>query len=120
MTLVEVLVAMLLLTTVVLALGSFTAKFAMATGQARLVIAANEIAAMRLDAIRTQPTYASLDFLADSVTVRRDFTDFAMTTKVLRVGGSPKDSVDYRLVTVLVAHPSLRKIVSKTSAVAAF
>lgn len=120
MTLVEVVVAMLLLTTVVLALGNFTARFAIASGQARLVIAANEIATMRLDAIRTQPTYSSIDLLADSVKVTRDFTDFGMRTTVLRVGGAPTDSVDYRLVTVSVTHPSMRRTVSKTTAVAAF
>lgn len=120
MSLLEVVVALLLLGSVILALGSFTAKFAMASGQARLVIAANEIASMRLDAIRSQPSYSSIDLLADSVKVSRDFTDFGMRTTVKRIGGSPADSVDYRVVTVKVTHESMRMRVLKTTAVAAF
>lgn len=120
MTLVEVIVAMLLLTSVVLALGNFTARFAMASSQARLTIAANEIAAMRLDAIRTQPTYSSIDLIADSQKVNRDFTSFGMRTFVLRQGGAPADSVDYRLVTVRVTHPGMLTPVTRTTAVAAF
>lgn len=120
MTLVEVMVAMLLLTTVILGLGVFTARFAMANGQARLIVAANEIAGQRLDAIRTQPTYASIDLLSDSVKVSRDFTDYSVVTRVRRVGGTPIDSVDYRLMTVIVTNPSMKKTVMKTTALAAF
>lgn len=120
MSLVEVMVALLLLTTVILGLGRFTAQFAIAAGQTRLTIAANEIAAARLDAIRTQPTYAAVGALVESTTVKRDYTTFTRVTRVRRVGGQPTDSVDYRLVTVRVTHPALRKLVYKTTAVAAF
>jgi HAMP domain-containing protein len=120
MSLVEVIVAMLLLTGVVLGLGGFMAKFSAANAQARLVIAANEIAAMRLDAIRTQSTYSSIALLADSTLVTRDYTNFGMRTRVKRIGGQPADSVDYRIVSVYVTHPGMRKTVTKTTAVAAF
>jgi Tfp pilus assembly protein PilV len=120
MSLIEVMVALLLLTGVILALGKFTAQFAMAAGQTRLIIAANEIAAARLDAIRTQPTYAAVGALAESTTVTRDYTTFTRITRVRQVGGQPTDSVDYRLVTVRVTHPAMRKQVYKTTAVAAF
>lgn len=120
MTLAEVIVAMVILTGVLLALGSFTVRFAQASGQARLVIAANELAARRLDAVRTQPTYLSVAALTGGRTVKSDFTTFAESTKVVRVGGAPTDSVDYMLVTVRVRHPSMRRVVSKTTAVAAF
>ncbi|HEX5971033.1 MAG TPA: prepilin-type N-terminal cleavage/methylation domain-containing protein [Gemmatimonadaceae bacterium] len=120
MTLAEVIVAMVILTGVLLALGSFTVRFAQASGQARLVIAANELAARRLDAVRTQPTYLSVAALAGGRSVQSDFTTFAESTKVVRVGGAPTDSVDYMLVTVRVRHPSMRRVVSKTTAVAAF
>jgi Tfp pilus assembly protein PilV len=120
MTLAEVIVAMVILTAVLLALGSFTVKFAQASGQARLTIAANEIAARRLDAVRTQPTYLSVAGLAGGRTITSDFTTFAESTRVVRVGGAPTDSVDYMLVTVRVRHPAMRRVVSKTTAVAAF
>jgi prepilin-type N-terminal cleavage/methylation domain-containing protein len=123
MTLVEVVIAMLILTGVILALGAFTARFAQASGQVHLVIGANEIAATRLDAVRTQPDYSAIDTLASKSgpdTVKSDFTKFARKTEVTRVGGAPKDSVDYKIVTVTVTHPSMKKSVSKTTAVAAF
>jgi len=120
LTLAEVMVAMMLLTTVMLALGAFTARFAMANGQARLTITANEIAGTKLDRIRTTPSYAAIDLLADSVKVTKDFTDFSMVTKVKRVGGTPADSTDYRLMTVIVSHPAMKKQVMKTTALAAF
>lgn len=118
--LVEVIVAMMLLTTVVLALGSFTMKLARANGQAHLVIAANEIASQRLDEARQQPTYSSISLLAESTSVTYDFLKFGRQTVVQRIGGAPTDSVDYRLITVIVSHPSMTKAVSKTTAIAAF
>lgn len=118
--LIEVIVALMLLTAVVLALGGFTAKFAQANSQAHLVIAANEIAAQRLDEVRQQPTYAAIDLLKDSAGIRYDFQTFGRQTIVKRIGGATTDSADYRLVTVLVTHPSMKKMVSKTTAVAAF
>ena len=120
LTLAEVMVAMVLLTSVILALGAFTAKFAMASSQARLTINANELAGQKLDQVRTQPTYSSIDLLADSVKVTRDYTDFTVVTKVRHVGGTPADSMDYRIMSVAVTHPAMKKRVYKSTAVAAF
>jgi type II secretory pathway pseudopilin PulG len=120
MTLVEVVVALLILTGVVLVLGGFSAKFAQASSQAHLVISANEAAATRLDAVRQQPTYASLDTMAHTDTITSDFTKYVMKTQVVRIGGAVTDSVDYRIVTVTVTHPAMKKVVAKTLAVAAW
>lgn len=120
MTLVEIIVAMMLLVGVVLVLGGFSAKFAQATGQAHFVVAANEIAATRLDAVRQQPTYAAIDTMVRTDTVKADFSAYTMKTQVVRIGGAITDSVDYKLVTVTVKHPAMRKTVTKTTAMAAF
>jgi prepilin-type N-terminal cleavage/methylation domain-containing protein len=125
MSLVEVIVAMIILTGVLLVLGAFSAKFAQANGQAHLIITANEIATARLDEIRTQPTYASLNALASPVatpdSIRTDNTTFVRRTFVRRVGGiAATDSVDYKLMTVTVSHPSMKKVISKTTAIAAY
>ena len=120
MTLVEVIVAMMLLVTVILVLGSFSAQFAQATGQAHLIVEANELAATRLDAVRQQPTYAAIDSLAHTDTVKADFSAYQVKTQMLRVGGGVTDTVDYKLVTVTVTHPAMRKTITKTTAVAAF
>lgn len=120
MSLVEVIVAMMLLVGVVLVLGGFSAQFARATAQAHLIVLANELAASRLDAVRQQPTYAALDSLATTDTVKADFSQYAVKTLLLRVGGGVTDSVDYKIVTVTVTHPAMKKTVTKTTAVAAF
>jgi prepilin-type N-terminal cleavage/methylation domain-containing protein len=124
MSLVEVLVAMVILTGVLLTLGNFSARFAQANGQAHLTITANEIAASRLDEIRTQPTYAALDSLATvgkADTVRKDNTAFARVTKIIRVGSAlAADSTDYKMMTVIVSHPAMKTPVSKSTAIAAF
>jgi type II secretory pathway pseudopilin PulG len=121
MTLVEVIVAMMLLVGVVLVLGGFSAKFAMASNQAHLVVLANEMAATRLDAVRQQPSYLAIDTLVHANdSVKADASWYHLQTQVVRIGGATTDSVDYKLVTVTVTHPAMRKIVTKTTAVAAF
>jgi type II secretory pathway pseudopilin PulG len=121
MTLVEVIVAMFILTGVILVLGGFSAGFARANAQAHLVISANEIAAARLDEARTQPSYSALEALADSSDIASDNTVFTRVTTVRRVGSNTPQSVeDYRLVTVRVTHPAMRRVVSKTTAITAF
>lgn len=120
MTLVEVIVAMLLLVTVILVLGGFSAKFAQASGQAHLIVLANELAATRLDAVRQQPTYAAIDSLVGVFAVKSDFSVDTVRTQMIRIGGAITDSVDYKLVTVTVTHPAMRKTVTKTTAIAAF
>jgi hypothetical protein len=111
---------MLILTGVLLALGGFTAKYAQASSQAHLVINANELAARRLDAVRTQPTYLAVAALKGARTVTSDFLTYSESTKVVRIGGAATDSMDYMLITVKVSNPSMRRAVTKTTAVAAF
>jgi prepilin-type N-terminal cleavage/methylation domain-containing protein len=120
MTLIEVVMAMAILVGVILVLGGFSFKFSRATGQAHLVITANEIAASRMDMVRQQQTYDAVALLAqtDSV-VYKDFTTFNMRTDVSRVGNATSTQ-DYRYVTVTVTHPSMTKVISKTTAIAAF
>ncbi|MEO5815483.1 MAG: hypothetical protein ABIT20_09415 [Gemmatimonadaceae bacterium] len=120
MTLVEVIVAMMLLVGVVLVLGGFSAKFAQASNQAHLVVLANEMAATRLDAIRQQPSYASVDTLVQTDTVMADVSAYTVRTQMVRIGGAVTDSVDYKMFTVTVTHPAMKKVVTKTTAIAAF
>jgi prepilin-type N-terminal cleavage/methylation domain-containing protein len=124
MSLIEVMVAMIILTGVLLVLGGFSAKFSQASAQVHLVITANEIAASRLDEIRSQSSYDALDSLGYKTagdTIVANQTKFLRITTVLHKGGvTSKDSTDYKIVTVAVSHPAMRKVVSKTTAMAAF
>ncbi|MEO8623636.1 MAG: hypothetical protein ABI625_21335, partial [bacterium] len=94
--------------------------FARATAQAHLIVLANELAATRLDAVRQQPTYAAIDSLVRTDTVKADYSSYAVRTQMIKIGGGVTDTVDYKLVTVTVTHPAMKKTVTKTTAVAAF
>jgi len=118
-TLIEVIVAILLLSGVLLVLGGFSFKFARATGQAHLVITANEIAASRIDQVKQQKTYDAVALLAGDSIVAKDFTNFQMHTDVARIGAATLTQ-DLRYVTVTISHPSMTKVISKTTAIAAF
>jgi prepilin-type N-terminal cleavage/methylation domain-containing protein len=119
MTLIEVIMAMAILVGVILVLGGFSFKFARATGQAHLVITANEIAATRIDAVKQQQTYDKVDLLKGDTLYFKDFTTFNVHTDVLRIGGAAATQ-DFRYVTVTVKNPSMTKVISKTTAIAAF
>ena len=86
MSLVEVIVAMMLLVGVVLVLGGFSAQFARATAQAHLIVTANELAATRLDAVRQQPSYSAIDSLVRVDTVKADYASYSQRTQMLRIG----------------------------------
>lgn len=111
---------MMILVGVLFTLGGFTMKYAQTSAQARLTITANELAAQRLDAVRSQPSYSAIALLAGTATAKADYTTYGVTTTVRRVGGAVTDSVDYQVVTVTITHPAMRKPVAKTTAIAAF
>lgn len=125
MTLIEVMFAMIILTGVLLVLGAFSAKFSQANGQSHLVITANEIAAARMDEIKTQPTYLALDSLQTPAgkvdSIPKDNTWFVRITKMRQVGSSDvKDSVDYKIMTVFVSHAQMKRTITKSTAIAAY
>ena len=70
--------------------------------------------------MRQQPTYAAIDSLVGVFAVKSDFSVDTVRTQMIRIGGAITDSVDYKLVTVTVTHPAMRKTVTKTTAIAAF
>ena len=125
MTLVEVVVAMFILTGVLLSLGSFSLRFAQANSQAHLVITANEIAASRLDEVHMQPTYAAVTAMATPAgtpdLINADNVVFRRATSVKQFGGTATtDSINYKAVTVVVTQQVMKKVVSKTTAIAAW
>jgi prepilin-type N-terminal cleavage/methylation domain-containing protein len=124
MSLIEVIVALLILSGVLLALGGFTAKFAQASSQAHMIILANELAVKRLDEVRQQPNYLAILNMGTSPQNTRprqaDFMTFTESTYVTRTGGGVKDLVDYMTVTAVIKHKGMKKRITKTTAMAAF
>jgi len=121
MTLVEIIVAMGLLVGVLLAMAAFSAALARTTGTARLTATATQLVADRIETVKSSPRYTAIEslYVATENPVS-GFPQFRRTTAVRRVGGQPTDSIDYKIVTVDVSHPSLAKAVRKTTIIAPY
>lgn len=121
MTLMEVMVALILLAGVLLSLGKFSAGMARTTGTARLLATATQLVSDRIGIVKGAPRYSAIEslYVATEVSVA-GFTDFKRTTMVKRIGGMPTDSIDYKIVTVEVSNASLSKPVRKSTVIAPF
>ncbi len=121
--LVEVIVALGLLTVVLLGLALFVSNMAHNTSDSRLLGTASELAANRIETIKGSTNYASIDSFAvteNNIQGSPTFAGFVRRTYVRHVGGAVSDSVDYRIVTVVVSYPAMPDTVKKTTAIAAF
>ena len=121
--LVEVIVALTILTGSLLGLSLFVARMAHSTTNARILSTATELAADRLEQVKSATTYGAIDSLyaiTESSIPGPDYVNFSRQTLVQHVGGRVTDSVDYRIITVVVSHPSLSPSLRKTTSIAAF
>jgi prepilin-type N-terminal cleavage/methylation domain-containing protein len=118
--LVEVIVALGILTAALLALALFVSRMAHTTSDARLLGTASDLVASRIETIKSSTDYASIDTFAVTESSIPKYTGFTRKTMVKHVGGAVTDSVDYRIITVIVSNPAMSKSVEKTTAIAAF
>jgi len=121
-TLIEVLVATMVLGGSLLGLATFAVKFARATSSSGISQKATELAVERIEGIvRTKPSYVGIDSTAASETLTGVNAGYTRTTAVTRVGGRAGiDPMDYKVVTVTVNHARLYRPVQKTVVIAAF
>ncbi|MGH7668840.1 MAG: type IV pilus modification PilV family protein [Gemmatimonadaceae bacterium] len=123
-TLVEVVVAMLILGSALLGMALFVSGMAHSASDSRLLGTANELAADRIETIKTSTSYATLatDFQGTETSIPgSDYTGFTRQTIIKHLGGSsPSDSVDYMVVTVIVFNPAISDTVRKTTVIASF
>jgi prepilin-type N-terminal cleavage/methylation domain-containing protein len=120
MTLIETLIAVVILGTALIGLGDFMAHFAHATKVAALQQRGLDLATDRIDSVQHAPTYLSIDTMAATENVAIDSTVFKRQTIVQHIGGGPTDTLDYRAVTVSVTLPTVAKPVRKTVLIASF
>jgi len=121
MTLVEVVVAMMLLGGVLLGLGSFTMQMSQAASRARLRAVAAQLASDRLETVKGAPRYSAIDSMYVATEASVDgHPGYTRQTMVTHVGGAAQDSVDYRIVTVEVRNAQLPTPVRKTTIIAPF
>ena len=119
-TLVEVVVASVILTAALLAMAGFTVKYQQSDSKARMLSRAQQLANERLERVRTATPYSAIDTMASTESALNTAPGFSRVTQVSRIGGTAADTVDYKVVTVRVELPGGRGAVAKTSFVGAF
>jgi prepilin-type N-terminal cleavage/methylation domain-containing protein len=119
-TLVEVVVASVILTAALLAMAGFTVKYQQSDAVARMRVRAQQLANERLELVRSTTPYIALDTMVATESTMSLAPGYSRVTQVSRVGGTPTDTVDYKVVTVKVNLPGGRGTIAKTSFVGAF
>jgi prepilin-type N-terminal cleavage/methylation domain-containing protein len=123
LTLAEVLIALVILSTALVGMARFLWAFGHTTKNVSNTQRALDLISNRLDSVTRQPDYAGIDSmgsaggLAQSITI--DSTTYTRKTYITHTGGSPTDTVDFKTITVSVAQPSFTQAVEKTTIVAA-
>lgn len=121
LSLVEVIVALVILAGVILGLAMFSVRLAQATSTSRLRITAAQLAADRLEAIKGAPRYTAIESLyVATENAIPGYPQYTRQTWVHRVGGSLADTIDYKIVTVQVTHAQMSGNVRKTTVIAPF
>lgn len=119
-TMIEVIVASVILGAALLAMAGFTVRYQQVDSNARVVNRAQQAANERLETVRTAQPYLSLDTMATTESTVAGYPGYVRTTAVTRIGGGAADTVDYKIVTVRVLTPGAPRYATKTSIVGAF
>ena len=117
MTLIEVMIALVILTGALLGMGKFITSFSHATSDGALSSVASDLVLDRLETIKGSNSYALLDsYNATELTIP-GFTGYKRVTQVTRTLNA---TADYKAVTVTVSNPGLNTPVKKSTIIAAF
>jgi prepilin-type N-terminal cleavage/methylation domain-containing protein len=118
-TLIEIMIALVLLTIVILGLATATATVIHVVTLSDRNTAAIQLADGRVEEIQMDPNYNGLDSLyAGTESSFPDLPGYTRETRFVRVGGLGQ-SQDYKKITVTVTGPGLSDPVSRTITVAA-
>jgi prepilin-type N-terminal cleavage/methylation domain-containing protein len=118
-TLIEVMVALVILSFVILGLTTATASFIHVVVLDQQRATAIQLAEGRIDRIQMDPVYANLESAyAGTETTFPGVSGYTRVTTVAHVGGLGQTQ-DYKVVTVLVTHAALPDSVQRTVIVGA-
>ncbi len=118
-TLVEVMMALVILAVVVLGLAMTTAQVVHVVTLSDRNTAAIQLVDGRIEEIQMDPDYGGLDSLyAGTESSFPDLPGYTRETQIVRVGGLGQ-SQDYKKITVIVTGPGLDDPVARTVTVAA-
>lgn len=121
--LIEAMVALSILAIAILSAGKYFTSLARGVSDERIRAQALHLVGERFEQVRTAPSYGKIDTLyVGTESNISGYSGFSRTTQVMRVGGTPVDSVDYKVVTVTVTTPAIPKSVTvkKSTIVADF
>ena len=122
MTLIEVMIALAILTGSLLGMGVYITRFSHATANATVISAASDLAVERLEQIKAYGSYPTLE--TAYVGTETSFPSHpgipsGMTRQTL-ITHTVTASTDYKAVTVIVTAPSLSSPVKKSTIISAF
>ncbi len=119
-TMVEVIVASLILGAALLAMAGFSVRYQKGDSMARIMNRAQQAANERLEQVRNSRPYLSLDSMATTESSIPTYPGYQRITSVTRVGGTATDTLDYKIITVKVKTPGVERWATKSSIVGAF
>jgi prepilin-type N-terminal cleavage/methylation domain-containing protein len=117
--LIEVVVALVIMAIAVMGLQLVAASMLTQTGTAQIELAAAQLAEDRVDFIMLEPVYDSLPRYVGTESNLPDFPGFVRTTAIARTRDSTAAGItDFRRITVSVAAPRLRAPIVRTVTIA--
>jgi prepilin-type N-terminal cleavage/methylation domain-containing protein len=118
-TLIEVILALTILLVVLLLLATSTGRTVHTAATASAQEAALQLAMDRVEQVRADPRYNSIDTLyVGTETGFPSLPGYTRTTRIVRVGGTGQPN-DFKKITVTVTGPGLAAPVARTTTVAA-
>ena len=116
-TLIEVMMALAVMATVLLAMATSTASFLQIVTVADRNIAAQQLVDSRIDLIQMDPNYN--DLASNYVGTESNFPTLEGYTRTTTIRQVPAGTPNYQVITVTVQGPGLAQPVSRTITVAA-
>jgi prepilin-type N-terminal cleavage/methylation domain-containing protein len=118
-TLIEIMIALVILTLVVLGMATSTGRFMRVVAESDLQVAAIQLADDRIQTVLMDPNFAGLDTAyAGTESSFPTLPGFARSTVITLVGGSGQPTYHKRIV-VTVTGPGLPQAVKRSATVAA-
>lgn len=111
--LVEAMIALTILAGALLSAGRYFTQLARGVSDERTRASALFLIGDRFEQIKTAPSYGKIDTLyVGTETNIAGYSGYSRKTEVTRIGGTPSDTVDYKIVTVTVTTPAIPKSVT--------
>ena len=124
MTLVEVMIAIVIMSGAMIGLARFTGQFEHVTATSNDMSLASDLATARIEAVKAFRNYSTLVATYNNITQTYVgdpvFNGFTVKTLATRCAGCPTSSNDYVTITVNVTGRSLTSTITKTTIIAVF